>query len=265
VHYHPRSRTPDYTGLTPAGSADVPADAGHSVLKAWDPVAQRTVWQVQSPGIQNGGTLATAGDLVFEGLADGHVHAYAAQDGRDLWSFNAGVAATGVPITYAVAGKQYVSITVGPPGGLTAAFGSISGRWGWDPRIHPRRLLTFALDAAATLPAVPAPKPAVPLEAPEFKLDAVKAKQGEDEYQRCTLCHGMGVVAGGIAPDLRASQVPLSAEAFAHVVRDGTLAARGMPPFPALTDAQLEALRHFVREKARHDLQAAPAKASAQQ
>jgi quinohemoprotein ethanol dehydrogenase len=259
-HYRPRMRTPDYTGLTPAGSADVPASAGHSVLKAWDPIAHRTVWQVETAGIQNGGTLATAGNLVFEGLADGHLHAYSAQDGRDLWSFFAGVAATGVPITYAVDGKQYVSITAGPPGGLTAAFGSISGRWGWDPRIHPRRLLTFALDATAKLPPTPPPRPAVPLDAPEFKLDAAKAKQGEDEYARCTLCHGMGVVAGGIAPDLRASAVPLSAEAFAHVVRDGGLAERGMPAFPQLSDAQLTALRHFVRQKARHDLAVAHVK-----
>jgi quinohemoprotein ethanol dehydrogenase len=56
-HYQPRMRTPDYTGLTPAGSADVPADAGHSVLKAWDPVAHRTVWHVETAGIQNGGTV----------------------------------------------------------------------------------------------------------------------------------------------------------------------------------------------------------------
>ncbi len=44
-----------------------------------------------------------------------------------------------------------------------------------------------------------------------------------------------GVVSGGIAPDLRASPVLLSSEAFAHVVRDGGLAPRGMPPFPEFT------------------------------
>jgi quinohemoprotein ethanol dehydrogenase len=68
------------------------------------------------------------------------------------------------------------------------------------------------------------------------------------------LCHGMGVVAGGIAPDLRASPVPLSQEAFAHVVRDGALVTRGMPQFAELSDEQLESLRHFLRQKAREDL-----------
>jgi len=255
-HFDPRLRTGDYTGLT-VGSGDVPADAGHSVLKAWDPIHSHIVWQVETPGVSNGGTLATAGDLVFQGLADGYFHAYSAQDGKDLWSYFAGVAVTGVPMTYTVHGKQYVTITAGPLGGSTAAFGSISARWGWDPRVHPRRLLTFALDAHAPLPPTPPRKPAVPLEAPGFQVDAAKAKHGEFEYSRCTLCHGMGVVAGGIAPDLRASPVLLSPEAFVHVVRDGALAPRGMPPFPELTDAQLEALRHFVRQKARSDIQAA--------
>ena len=253
THYAPRMRTTDYTGLT-LGSGDVPADAGRSVLKAWDPLGKRIVWQVETPGVSNGGTLATGGDLVFQGLADGYLHAYSAKDGRDLWSFFAGVAVTGVPIGYSVEGKQYIAITAGPLGGSTAAFGSISARWGWDPRVHPRRLLTFALDAKGKLPPTPPRKPAVPLDAPEFQVDARKAKQGEYEYSRCTLCHGMGVVAGGIAPDLRASPVLLSAEAFAHVVRDGSLASRGMPRFAELTDEQLDALRHFVRQTARTDL-----------
>ncbi len=250
-HYEPRLRTGDYTGLT-VGSGDVPADAGRSVLKAWDPVGKRVVWGVETPGVSNGGTLATGGDLVFQGLADGYFHAYSAKDGEDLWSFFAGVAVTGVPITYSVNGKQYVTLTAGPLGGSTAAFGSISARWGWDSRVHPRRLLTFALDAHAQLPPTPPRKPAVPLDPPGFKIDTAKAKMGEYEYSRCTLCHGMGVVSGGIAPDLRASPVLFSPEAFAHVVRDGALAPRGMPPFPELTDAQLEALRHFVRQEARH-------------
>jgi quinohemoprotein ethanol dehydrogenase len=252
-HFDPQVNTPEFTGLA-LGSGDVPADAGHSVLKAWDPVTKRVVWQVETPGISNGGALATAGNLVFEGLADGYLHAYSASEGKDLWSFFAGVAATGVPITYSVDGKQYVTITAGPLGGSTAGFGAISARWGWDPRIHPRRLLTFALDAKATLPPTPPRKMAVPLDAPEFKVDASRVKPGEHLYAQCVLCHGMGVVAGGIAPDLRASPVPLSTEAFAHIVRDGALVARGMPKFAEFNDEQLDSMRHFLRQKARDSL-----------
>jgi quinohemoprotein ethanol dehydrogenase len=257
-----RLPTPRHTDSILSGN-DTPPDAGRSVLKAWDPIAKRIVWQVETPGISNGGTLATAGNIVVQGLADGYLHAYDAKDGKDLWSFFAGVAVTGVPITYSVNGKQYLSITSGPLGGSTAAFGSISARWGWDPRVHPRRLLTFALDANAKLPPTPPRRPAVPLEGPEFHVDAEKARAGERLYGRCTICHGTGAIAGGIAPDLRASPVPLSAEAFSHIVRDGALVSRGMPQFAELTDEQLESLRHFFRLKARNDLAARNAQAAA--
>jgi quinohemoprotein ethanol dehydrogenase len=251
--YDPKLKEPKNPGLE-LGPGDTAPDAGRSVLKAWDPIARRIVWQVETAGISNGGTLATAGGLVFQGLADGYVHAYSAQDGKDLWSFFAGVAATGVPITYSVNGRQYLSITAGPLGGSTALFGSVSARWGWDPRVHPRRLLTFALDATTPLPPTPPRRPAVPLDAPEFVIDPAKAAQGAALYGNCTLCHGSAVVGGGVAPDLRASPVPLSAEAFNHIVRDGSLVARGMPKFAELDDAQLDALRHYFRQRARDSI-----------
>ncbi len=259
-NHHPHTREP---ADVIAGDGDVPADAGYSILKAWDPVAKRIVWQVETAGISNGGTLATAGNIVFEGLADGYLHAYAAKDGKDLWSFFAGVAVTGVPITYSVDGRQYLTITSGPLGGSTAAFGPLAARWGWDPRVHPRRLLTFALDAHSKLPPTPPRRPAVPLAGPEFHVDAAKARAGEREYGRCVLCHGAGAIAGGIAPDLRASPIPLSAEAFAHIVRDGALQARGMPRFAEMSDEQLDSVRHFLRQKARNDLAAHAARTGA--
>jgi len=260
-HWNARPGSAEYTGLS-LGTGDVPPDAGRSVLKAWDPVAKRVVWQVETPGVSNGGAMSTAGGLVFQGLADGWLHAYDARTGKDLWSYFAGVAVTGVPITYMVEGRQYVTITSGPLGGSTAAFGSISARWGWDPRVHPRRLLTFMLDGRASLPPTPPRKPAEPLDAPDFKIDAGKAAAGGQAFVRCNLCHGMGAVAGGIAPDLRASPVMLSREALTHIVRDGSLVARGMPRYPDIGDAELDDLAHYLRQKARADL-AATAKAAA--
>ena len=59
------------------------------------------------------------------------------------------------------------------------------------------------------------------------------------------------MVAGGYAPDLRASSVPLSAEAFAAIVRDGALLNRGMPSFSEFSDDELSALRHYIRQRAR--------------
>ena len=91
----------------------------------------------------------------------------------------------------------------------------------------------------------------MPLDEPGFVVNADLAKQGAYEYGHCTLCHGMGVVAGGIAPDLRASPVVPAMAAFAHVVRDGALTARGMPQFAELAEPQLLALQHFIRQQAR--------------
>ena len=61
----------------------------------------------------------------------------------------------------------------------------------------------------------------------------------------CYACHGVDVVAGGMAPDLRASAVPLSEmeAVFRSVVRDGARVARAMPGFPDIKDRELEALR----------------------
>ena len=57
---------------------------GH--LVAWDPVAQKEVWRAQFEHPWNGGTLATAGNLVFHGNSQGEFVAYRATNGQKLWS-----------------------------------------------------------------------------------------------------------------------------------------------------------------------------------
>ena len=99
---------------TAIGDGDPPADSARSSLVAWDPVRARPVWTIETPGAHNSGTLATAGDLVFQGQADGRIHAYAAGDGRRLWTFDAGTAVLGTPITFSVDGRQYVADAVRP-------------------------------------------------------------------------------------------------------------------------------------------------------
>jgi quinohemoprotein ethanol dehydrogenase len=249
----------------PQGDGDPPADGGTSTLTAWDPVKKRAVWAVPTPGPHNGGTLATGGDLVFQGQADGYVHGYAADSGKRLWSFFAGTSVLGTPITYSIGKKQYLSILAGPLHGAPGGFGSMAARFGWDVRVHPRRLLTFALDGKAKLPPTPPPTFARPLDAPEFTLDDALVQSGINQWSRCVLCHGPGAVAGGTAPDLRASAVPLNAEAFKAIVQGGSLEIKGMPKFAELTDQELEALRHYIRYRARLTTrpQAAPAPAPA--
>jgi quinohemoprotein ethanol dehydrogenase len=213
-------------------------------------VKQRAAWQQPTPGPHNGGTLATAGDLVFQGQADGYINAYGASDGRKAWSFYAATAALGTPITYSIGKTQYVSILTGPLNGAPGGFGSSAAQFGWDARIHPRRLLTFVLDGKAKLPPTPPPTFAKPLDAPEMVVDDALVKDGIQEWSRCQLCHGPGAVAGGTAPDLRASTIPLNAALFSLTLRTG-VEAKGMPKFSELTDHELDALRNYIRYRAR--------------
>ena len=62
----------------------------------------------------------------------------------------------------------------------------------------------------------------------------------------------LGAAVGGYAPDLRASPIPLSADAFKAVVQGGGLEARGMPRFEELSDDDLTAIRHYIRERSRY-------------
>ena len=61
----------------------------------------------------NGGTLTTAGNLVFQGTADGRFIAYNATTGEKLWETPVGTGVVAAPSTYKIDGKQYVSIAVG--------------------------------------------------------------------------------------------------------------------------------------------------------
>ncbi|MCY3840327.1 MAG: hypothetical protein OXH09_17045 [Gammaproteobacteria bacterium] len=63
-----------------------------------------------------------------------------------------------------------------------------------------------------------------------------------------------GAVSGGASPDPRASPIILSDVAFEAVVRKGTLVERGMPAFPDLSNRHLEALQHYIRQRARISL-----------
>ncbi len=231
------------------GNEEVPTDLATSALLAWNPVTQKEVWRVPTPGAFGGGIMTSAGDLVMQGDPDGRLNAYHADTGELLWSFDLGVGTLSPPITYQVDGKQHVSILAGW-GGSVQAYGAATAQEGWIGRTQPRRLLTFVLDGDATLPRPARTRAPEPIVVPGFEIDLEQAAHGRTLYVRCTICHGLGAVAGGYAPDLRASTVPLSEETFAAVVRDGTLRQRGMPMFPELDEADLGALRHYLRKRA---------------
>ena len=57
-------------------------------LLAWDPIKQQAAWTADHQTIGNGGTLSTAGNLVFQGTVDGLFKAFNAKNGEQLWQFN---------------------------------------------------------------------------------------------------------------------------------------------------------------------------------
>ncbi|WP_132250796.1 PQQ-binding-like beta-propeller repeat protein [Methylobacterium segetis] len=70
-------------------------------------------WSVKAGSRLSGGTLSTAGGLVFSGEEDGHLDAHDTRDGRLLWRFQCGAGISGPPVTYAVDGRQYVAVAAG--------------------------------------------------------------------------------------------------------------------------------------------------------
>ncbi len=68
--------------------------------------------------------------------------------------------------------------------------------------------------------------------------------------QRCMACHGIVLVAAGVAPDLRTSPMVLDAAAFKQVVQQGVLTANGMPSFKELRALDIEAIRQYIRREA---------------
>lgn len=232
---------------------DVPKNAGTSSLLAWNPVTQTKAWEQPTPGATNGGVIATHGGLVFQGSADGDFKAHNALTGEVLWNYPMGVGTQAPPLTYEVDGEQYVSILAGWAGGQML-LGTLSAQHGWVGRQHPRRLLTFKLDGKAMLPASPPPTQTVVLKDPSFVVDATLAEKGKPIYAKnCVICHGIAAVAGGAAPDLRASVVPLAGPAFKAIVQGGALESRGMPKFAELSDEELDAMRHYIRERADYE------------
>jgi quinohemoprotein ethanol dehydrogenase len=234
-------------------------DDNTGALLAWDPVTQKARWRVPRPALWNGGVLSTAGGLVFQGTADGQFLAHDALTGDQRWQFDAGNGVIASPITYTVAGKQYISLLVGY-GGATPLVSDLLDR-GWKFGAQPRRLLTFALDGVASLPPTAPRDYAVhALDDPNVVIDATAASAGLTEYQqRCSGCHGRLLAsAGAPAPDLRESTLALRWDSFRSVVKEGVLVPKLMPRFDELSDGQLRAIYMYIRAGARASRSHAP-------
>ncbi len=236
--------------LDVGANAAFPLDEkGDSALVAWDPVTQTQKWRVRTPGYWNGGVMATAGGLVFQGHIDGTFNAYAAQTGELVWKYDAQAPVLAPPISYAVDGKQYITVLTGM-GTSGSYLGPLLERFDLNPATQSRRVLTFVLDGKAVLP-TRSHEPVQIAADDDFKPQPDSQHRGLVLYaQRCGVCHGFRAVAVGAAPDLRGSAVPRSSEAFSAVLKRGTLVSGGMPQFDELSDGEIEDIRQYLRFEA---------------
>jgi len=242
-----------YEGPLKAQLQAMPLPVGE--LLAWNPVTQRAAWHANYPTAVGGGVLATAGNLVFQGRADGVLAAYRATDGKQLWSFDAGTGIMAPPVTYQVDGVQYVSVLAGwggPDGlGNDPAWGHVKPGYG--------RLLTFMIGGNATLKA-PVYGHKNPPVAPDIATSTSPEviHQGELLFgENCAGCHGSKAVAGPL-PDLRyASKETL--EGIEGIVLGGKRAALGMPSFQKILNAeQVRAIQAYIVARAREGAKVGP-------
>jgi len=73
----------------------------------------KVAWGVKTPQPLIGGVLATAGDIVFNGEANGWYKAYDARNGKELWKYFCGAGVNSPGVSYMVKGKQYIAIAAG--------------------------------------------------------------------------------------------------------------------------------------------------------
>ena len=219
-------------------------------LIAWDPVAQKARWTVEHPYFWNAGILSTAGGLVFQGNGEGQLVAYNAADGTKLWSYKTENGIVAAPSTYEIDGEQYVAVMVGYGGGApTSASAVLRDR----PRL-PGRLMVFKLGGKVQ---------AKPYDIPQVaSLDLKGVTSTGDTkagfalyHNNCQVCHGPSV-SGSFLPDLKKSQMLLTADNWKSVVLDGAKKANGMASFARfMSPKDAEDVRAYVLSEARKSQQ----------
>jgi len=242
----------DQVGWTrPAGDQGIPWSPPNpgpndppfrSVLKAWDPVSGRLVWQGPPKPYWGGGVLSTAAGLVFQGAADGSFSAYAARDGRLLRSIDTGTGMMAGPVSYEIKGVQYVAVLAG--------FGGAMNQIGYPPGSaalkyqNRERVLVFKLNGSEVSLPPPRVHEQQPLPAATSLEPAVLAR-GQSLIGRCAGCHGFRGIQNGY-PDLW-NLPPATQAAFQSIVYDGALSYAGMPSFKdALSVDDVKAIQAFI-------------------
>lgn len=245
----------DFSAGTPVEPTEAMFKALRSGLKgrlvAWDPIKQEARWSVEHKNAWNGGVLATAGGLVFQGRLDGEFAAYDAATGDKKWSHELKSGGASGPGTYEIDGEQYVTITTG----WGSAFG-LSAGFAYDDTVPPTvgKVVTFKLGGTATIPDPNMVKIVQEPQTDNFGTPEM-LETGKVVFARnCLVCHGPMAVSSGVLPDLRWSAVSGDADAWKAVVIEGSLSDNGMVSFSDyISEDDAEAIRAYVVAQAHFD------------
>lgn len=240
-----------YADLVDAVKALGDAPPSNGYLRAWDPVAGKVKWEVTYPAPLNGGVLTTAGNLVFQGTADGHLYAYKADTGEKVWSKDIQTGVVAPPVTYEVDGVQYVAVLAGW-GGVNITSGdartSAAAKYG-----NQGKLLVYKIGGTAELQKLALRDQTIPAW-PALTADDATIRKGEVSFQQhCAFCHGTLAVSPGVIPDLRRSNENTRAH-FQDIVRGGMLKDNGMASFADLiSEEEADAILSYIQKRAIED------------
>jgi outer membrane protein assembly factor BamB len=103
-----------YQGRGNGGGFGAPTGAAPNTqgVMAIDPETGKVQWKFElAQAALPPGLLATAGGVVFSATTEGSFIALDAATGKLLWRYNSGAQLAASPVSYAVDGRQYVSIS----------------------------------------------------------------------------------------------------------------------------------------------------------
>jgi alcohol dehydrogenase (cytochrome c) len=100
-------------GFTAGGGRTQNGDDAWAAVRAFEATTGKLKWEFKllSPGFSS--LLSTAGGLVFGGTDEGNFFALDAETGKPLWDTQIGANIRGIPVSFAIDGKQYIAIGAG--------------------------------------------------------------------------------------------------------------------------------------------------------
>ena len=111
--FAPVPNAPTVPGLSRGPFNNWTEAAGHGAVIALDALTGEPTWKFDMTDVTASGILTTASDLLFTGSREGYFQALDARTGELLWKASLGGQILNGPITYEVAGKQYVATISG--------------------------------------------------------------------------------------------------------------------------------------------------------